>query len=74
MGGKLRRIRVQADAEQGLVLALCRAEHVEKGHGPILIGSPHAPPLRGSLPPGARFALGRPSGETWPGTAPPLWA
>jgi septum formation protein len=27
--------------------------------------SPHAPPLRGSLPPkGARFALGRPGGET----------
>jgi len=26
---------------------------------------PHAPPLRGSLPPeGARFALGRPGGET----------
>ena len=28
---------------------------------------PHAPPLRGSLPPeGARFALGRPGGETVP--------
>jgi hypothetical protein len=27
--------------------------------------SPHAPPLRGSLPPeGERFALGRPGGET----------
>src|SRR3990167_6677856 len=28
-------------------------------------GGPHAPPLRGSLPPeGARFALGRPGGKT----------
>ena len=27
--------------------------------------NPHAPPLRGSLPPkGAHFALGRPGGET----------
>ncbi len=33
---------------------------------------PHAPPLRGSLPPkGARFALGRPGGEIYP-HAPPL--
>ena len=33
---------------------------------------PHAPPLRGSLPPeGVRLALGRPSGETGP-QAPPL--
>jgi hypothetical protein len=35
-GGKFRGIGVEADAEQGLVLALCRAQHVEKGHALIL--------------------------------------
>src|SRR5690606_32677403 len=42
-GREARRVRVQADAEQGLVLALRRAQHVEEGHAADSTEGHHAP-------------------------------
>ena len=43
-GGKARRVGIEAHAEQGAVLALGAAQHVEKGHAGILGGRPLAGP------------------------------
>ena len=42
LAGKFGRFRVQADAQHGVVLALCGAQHVEKSHAAIVRSPPAA--------------------------------